>query len=297
MRPYASSVWLTDLAAVRAVEAMGFKDVYGTGRVIEVRAPEDDSRIAEIFSILARFGFFPCKRAAAPVATNQTEFCVRKCRVYSPEEVADAELLRLRSKPHFQMARENYPRGGHEMEPEAWRKWCYECLGNDDEGWRVMARKGLSKRRHLGGLYTFAAVILSSELKAKLEKSDLKGLNFIPVRYDKSEKAPRQFWQFGHKMKMPTCLLPRLTQWGEEWKENHLDGAIWDENGYKPEELRFNRTEVEAMGEFDVATTREKIGEHRGFYRSEIIVTQRFRKVLNEMKINAVDYIPVRLAE
>ena len=183
------------------------------------------------------------------------------------------------------------------MERKAWEKWLYECLGNDDEGWRVMARKGLSKSRHMGSLYSIRALILSSELKGKLEESDLKGLNFIPLRYDMPEKAPRQLWQFGHKVKMPVCLLPRLTQSGDDFHENDMDGAIWDENGYRPEELRFRRREVEAMGAFDMATTREKIGEHRGFHRSEIIVTQRFRKVLDDMKINAVDYIPVRLAD
>lgn len=74
---YGSSVSLTDLATVWAIAELGFTDGarvgHGNARArIEVRAPEGDPRIQQVFEILARFGFRPCARTlpARQTTTN-----------------------------------------------------------------------------------------------------------------------------------------------------------------------------------------------------------------------------------
>ena len=301
-RAYASDVSITDASAAREISALGFEfnEVNHGGIVgrIKVRAPEGDPRIQRIYDILAILGFRPCARLNPPSKTNYYEFSVIKRRTYSTEEISAAPLLRLRSSTTAQdIADTCYPTGGPRLAPADWEKYLRKSLGNDVEGWRVKANSRLKKPMHFGRLAGIFAVLISAELRQTLEKSGLIGLNFIPVRYDHPEKAARQLFQFGHQVQMPKCLTPRLNQSGEDWQENDPNGGIWDDAGYFPEELRFRRKEVEAMGEFDMATTREVIGANSAFYHSEVIVSQRLRTVMDDFGIKTAEYSPVRLVD
>ncbi len=234
----------------------------------------------------------------SPSKTNYYEFSAIKRRTYSKDEISEASLLRLRCSTNAQrIADDCYPKDWGGMVPKEWVKYLNESLGNDVAGWRVKANSRLKKRIHFGVLFGIFAVLISPELRRKLEESGLKGLSFIPVRYDHPEKAARQLFQFGHQVKMPKCLTPRLNQCGKDWRENDLEGGIWDDAGYVPEELRFHRQEVEAMGEFDIATTREVIGANSSFYHSEVVVSQRFRKVMDDFGVKTAEYVPIRLVE
>ena len=174
----------------------------------------------------------------------------------------------------------------------------YREGGGDDHGWIAKADKRLQKKAmEIGHFDCFEGLLLGPRLHELLMQSGLAGLDFIPVQYDHPERATRQLWQFGHKVVLPGCLLPRQGVHGLDYLEGDQTGAYWDEGGYEPQELRFHRREVEALGEFDVARTKEKIGINSGHYRAEVIVSQRFREVLEKAGIKTIDYVPVRLVD
>lgn len=77
--------------------------------------------------------------------------------------------------------------------------------------------------------------------------------------------------------------------------EAEIVARDWYDGGYRPPEMTFRRGEVEALGQFDVALTREVVGSFPRWYRPEVIVTQRFRQVLRKMKNADVGFNPVHL--
>lgn len=281
---FASRVNLADLHDFWRIADLGFRDRMEVGQGnsggrLKIRVDENDPRLSLILKILSEHGYHPSKRASTTVSEREHSFSIQKYRNYSEAEICAAPLLMLR--PRF----------------------CKDVManyfgGDDDHGWIAKADKRLEKKKlEIGHFDSFEAILLGQRLHDLLEQSRLAGLDFMPVRYDHPEKAARQLWQFGHKIVMPPCLLPRQGVDRLDYVEGEPNGAYWDDAGYVPPELRFRRDAVEAMGDFDVARTREKVGFHAGHYRSEVIVSQRFREVLEKAKITTIDYVPVRLVD
>lgn len=51
------------------------------------------------------------------------------------------------------------------------------------------------------------------------------------------------------------------------------------------------------MGAFDVTTTQEKVGLHHRMMHTAVVVRQRFRLVMEKLKIKGLEYVPVRLLD
>ena len=68
----------------------------------------------------------------------------------------------------------------------------------------------------------------------------------------------------------------------------------FDDKGHHPE-LTYNKDEVEKLGAFDIAMTAERTGINKPCSSRYLVVSQRFREVLRELKVPAVYYTPVRL--
>lgn len=281
---FASTVHLADLADFWKVADLGFDDRMkvghgNSGGRLKIAVTADDPRLETIFRILEKHGYRPSKRWLVTVAGREHEFQVNRHRTYSESELAAAPMLMLR--PRFNQ--------------DIMANWCG---GDDDHGWIAKADKRLEKKKlEMGHFDSFEAILLGPNLQEMLLKTDLTGLDFIPIQYDHPERAARQLWQFGHKVVMPACLLSRQGVDRLDFVEGERNGAYWDDAGYVPPELQFRRSEVEAMGKFDVARTREKVGFHGGHYRSEVIVSQRFREFLEKTKIKTIEYVPVRLSD
>jgi hypothetical protein len=303
-RAFAYAVHITDAGAFQQIEAIGFPASRGgTNPVITIETDEGDTRIPPVLAILERCGFTPSSRALTPIKTNFSEFGIIRTKTFSHAEVDGAPLLRLVPKgPYQQFAEYCYPTV-RDMPPtpltlEEKLPFMRKMLGDDESGWRIKADARLKKSTQMGSLGVLHVFLVGPLLKEKFEAANLRGLVLTPVRYDKPAKAVRQLWQFGNSLKMPPCLLPRLTQMGEDFTpERERDGAVWDEGGYYPQILTFYRAAVESLLPIDVAVTQEKVGDHGGFLHREIIVSQRFRQLLLNERIHNVGYVPVRLVD
>jgi hypothetical protein len=281
-RNWATTVDFSHLKDFWRIADLGFVDEYKVGRgnpggLLCVRAEPNDPRLSAAFEILSKHGYHPCKRRIATPKAKEYEFEIRMHRKYSGEEISAAPLLTLK------------PTGDDIM-----ASWCG---GNDDQGWIAEGGRFHKKKLELGHFDSFEGLLLGPRLRKLLNDSDLMGLEFIPVRYDHPEKGCRELWQFGRKIEMPKCYLPRQDNDGSDFVEGISHAAYWDDAGYFPPELRFVREEVEALGPFDMARTKEKAGNNREYSRSEVIVSQRFREVLEKAKITSIDYVPVRLID
>ncbi len=71
---------------------------------------------------------------------------------------------------------------------------------------------------------------------------------------------------------------------------------MWDDAGRVQPILRYNRAEIEKVGEFDFAKTRELIGGMKKHYRHHYVVSQRFRKAILDGKYRWIDFVPVEIA-
>lgn len=138
----------------------------------------------------------------------------------------------------------------------------------------------------------------SEEGRGFLDAQELVGLCWEPAVFDRPEKAARMLYRLQSSIVLPPALT-RIV----DGRERDLPGVPlvecldrdWDTGGYRPPEIHYRRKDVEALGHFDVALTREMVGSMPDRYRQDVIVSQRFRKVLMKLKNTSVGYNPVHL--
>lgn len=131
-----------------------------------------------------------------------------------------------------------------------------------------------------------------SHVKEGLERSRLKGLSFKELKWNVPGQVATSYWKIEADVMMPECLLPR------KWLGN--PGIAFEEGGYRPAELKFKRKEVEALGKFDVAYTRESVGDPKldAAANRILIFSHNFREALDRMKVDKnLDYKIVRLVD
>ncbi|MFO1482658.1 MAG: hypothetical protein U1F71_04760 [Verrucomicrobiaceae bacterium] len=128
------------------------------------------------------------------------------------------------------------------------------------------------------------------KVRAHFEKAGLQ-LIYHPLEWDKPELAQGEFWEIDTPHVMPPCLNDMIT-----WE----DGArVFEDGGCEPVELRFRRSEVAAMGDFDAAWTREEVGKPNDPRDGghHLIVSQRFRRACLDYPLEHVSFVPVRLVD
>lgn len=220
---------------------------------------------------------------------NMKYFYVRVFREYEERDVRDLPYVVVHCKRRI----------GDSRDP----------LQTDDEQYLAKANNRLKAHWKYGSLGFHTAYAMSRRLKELLEQEPMRG--FLPhlVLFDKPEKAAKELWQPWSEVVMPPCLLPLVDNLGEPTTSDGLAdpieytdrprypgrGVHYEGGPYIPEELCYSATEVAALGEFDVAIARERVGNFkRGAFRP-LIISQRFRKVLKQEKLSGMQYNPVRL--
>ena len=271
----ASAEEVEELAAASGFEASGWDRDGVKYRKIDVKEPEGSERLKRLLAAIKdKYGFVPGEHKIVPMADRDRVFGVCKVRQYSPEEVDSCEHLNINSVGK-QIA-EHKDGTPEQAEAEQY----------------VVERHRKKKTVPLGSLMPFRQIAVTGELKDQLEGAGLKGVEFEPV------VNGDDIWKLGSSFKMPRCLLPLVDSAGAqvepaEWLE--FGGKYYDDKGYDPFELTYNKDEVEKLGAFDIAMTAERIGVKKERSSRELVVSQRFRKVLDELNLSAVRYTPVRL--
>lgn len=240
--------------------------------IFTINCTPNHHALPKLFEMLRELGWRPYYGYVQ--ADTPGLFGVRVVREYEPAELAAAELLYLAPKWGSLTLTGCAGRQGDRWIGQA---WLVDESEDEEHGWEAEAAS-------IDGRYNY---FVNGRLRSALEIEQLQGLRFHPLLWDEPERARADFWEIDTPFRMPPCLLPVVP----------ADGDVkYEEGGYEPVELRFRREAVGAMGPFDLAWCREKVGKvgspnHCG---SVLVVSQRFREVCERLGI-AAGYRIVRL--
>jgi len=180
-------------------------------------------------------------------------------------------------------------------------RWIAKMALREDFGnIKVVANKKLDDPMPYGDLY-YPVYAMNTWLTEELERRKLKGFTVREIEIQDRRPGHQSIWQPWSTIMMPRCCLPVVSSWGEPCESfgiestNHR-GWHYECGPYQPDELVFLRAEVALLGDFDIAVCQEYLGA--GYVRFPmIVVSQRFRQVLKELKVPGVAYAPVWLKE
>ena len=221
------------------------------------------------------YGFAPCPRRVAPRLADGTLFGVRRLRTFTDQELNESEFLSI---DHVEAEIGIHKRGTIEQ-------------ANADQ--YVAKLEGKQRTVPLGMLTPFRQICASSALKCHLENSGVYGAKFEPV-----VNLEGRAWKLSSNVTLPRSLIPMQNGkgedvaadvWGDQW-----DDKYFDDSGYLPVELKYERAEVERLSPFDIAATFEREGLRFSASRY-LVVSQKFRSELESFGAQKVRYTPVRL--
>jgi hypothetical protein len=263
----------------RKIESLGYIfEPMGMGSYYLCTIVEDENskKIELVREAILSEGYKEIRNAIIPKADRRSSFNFGHIREFSKSDLDQAEYLYLRVG----------------LSAARIADWAYTSC----DGYVLTVNRRLKSKSDFGWLDIITVPYVSENGKNQLECKDLVGLHCKPAIFDIPEKAPKQLYELSSTITMPPCLLPVQNGAGEVVAENWNEGErIWDEGGYLPPILKFRRVEVTCLGAFDIAKSRELIGSRSQHYRHQYIVSQRFREIVDAMKVRTVGFIPVEL--
>lgn len=240
---------------------------------------EKDPRLGKLYeAIWVKYRLKPSCWNIIPKAEQSNYFGVRRKVTWTKKEIDACEMLWLRHKLTIANNRD--------ATPEQWQGEEYVA--------------GVDEKQHsavqFGGLCPFTGLAVAEPLRTQLLESGLKGLYLPPVTFvPPVAKVRKLLWALKSTVILPRPLNLLQGEHGSEPEPNTEWACWWDDGGKRPEVLKFRRSEVQAVGPFDIAMTYERVGiTVQGAFR-QCLVTQRFREVMTQLKVKGVDYVPVEL--
>lgn len=249
----------------------------GEYHMCKICEPEGSESIEKVRQLILQAGFSECHTTVIPKTLRRTHFAFRHMRKFTKKDLDLAEYLRLNVKGSQRIA---------------------DRKEKTETGFVLKANGRLKNKLDFGWLDVIIIPYVSEKGRAELEGKNFEGIEFEPAIFDQPEKVAKQLYQLTSNLTMPPCLVPIKNSDGEVVKDESKEVALgWDDAGYVQPVLKYRREEVEAMGAFDIAKTREQTGNLPQHYRHQYIVSQRFRQQLEAMKVRSVDFVPVELVD
>jgi hypothetical protein len=152
------------------------------------------------------------------------------------------------------------------------------------------------KRKRLGQLRvpTLFVPYCTGELKQMMEREDFSHLEFRPAKLEGTRPPADGIWQMWSDLKMPPMLNRITDNEGADYKPDANKGCTIDD-WYHPFQYRYQKAEIEQLGDFDVALTRESFGNYPDKRNTpKMIVSKRFRKWCDAEKLK-IQWTPIAL--
>jgi len=249
---------------------------------LRIREPEDSRSLHEIIEGLrSSYGIDLAKDS---LISNHFRYCfsIRKIREFAKDEIEDAQYLWIYAN-RFQTGTWIGPTD------EEYSKRIYAVENDSKQGTKVQ----------FGFLSPFPAIGVDQQLKMELERCSLVGLHFNPITVRKKSGTPRKpIWNLTSSIVLPRTRTRFINKHGhdkdpfDDWSDR-WESAYFYDGGYEPPMLEFAQDQLDELGYFDVAITAERTGNGPRISFPIVIVSQRFRRALSELKIPGVGYIPV----
>lgn len=160
----------------------------------------------------------------------------------------------------------------------------------------IASGKGnLKSPRSLGQIYAFSsAIAVNEKMREKIKGSDFIGAGFSEIEINKRCPEHKTIWKLDPALILPVSPIPLKKPFGEPFDGDFSTGCHYRQC-YRDGELSYFQDDIASMGIFDMAATRELVGNYpNGMFR-HIVVSQRFRQFLKEQRVPGVHYTPVRI--
>jgi len=249
---------------------------------IDITESPESPRLAKLLEILEnRHGFKPWPHTVFDMRQRDKFFGVERKRVFSKKEIDQCEYLAfglMYSLGHAVYRTE---------EQFASEQYVTDKVAN------------LKKDTAMGCLSPFQALVVMPKMREILLKEDLVGLDVN----DEVIGSKGKLFKLGSSVILPRTLTRIVNGQGEDvdpdvWKVTTIHGGTEDhiyDDGHRPCILRYRKSEFEALAPFDVAMTYEFIGNHKqGAYRG-MIVSQKFRQLLKQLKVRGTYFSPIHI--
>jgi hypothetical protein len=296
---------IVDLGARNSRGAKGIPDNHST----LFKLPSNGAEVKAIFDLLAKYGITPKFQHQVEVKEREKHFTVTTRWEPTRKQLNEAEF--------FQITTRLYDSSN-----------VGKLLGMDaDHLAHVAADKEQWKRQQELAEIGQRLFIASDRFRQRFEEETLVGLKLNELQW--YYQAPNCGWDevdaiddprgrqwVTSSVVMPPCLTPR------RYADGPNVGAVvkerkpsqhhyFDSEGLAPTILRFKRSDVEKMGRFDVAITREcthQTQEYMGpndfppfrdadYWLPDIIVSRRFKEWLSKSGLHGCKRVEYRLVE
>lgn len=192
---------------------------------------------------------------------------------YSPSDLDNAKLLSVSSDTHIA-----------DLAPTA---GTVSVKGNSK----------LKAPKSIGQIYPFSnALAVNTDTKDLLRSADLKGIGFSSVSIVGRRANHKDIWMIEPERILPPSPMSLKNPFGEPFDGDFSTGCQYRQP-FPNIELSYLKHTIESADPFDVAGTYERIGNYPGGVFRHIVVSQKFRRMINASKIRGLRYTPVRLLE
>jgi hypothetical protein len=169
-------------------------------------------------------------------------------------------------------------------------------------GGRFIEKRSIPKGVHIVG-YDNGGMCCLDGVKQQLETQNFTGLQFLPLAIAKKvpfsddfEDAPWNgppWWYVSSSVRMPSCIPPNYTaHFSKRVLPREFPQGTPGEPGFTDCERHYARSEIAALGPFDVARN----GENPNMDSTTVIVSNRFYRFCRERKFH-IGFRPVRIHE
>lgn len=214
-----------NLGLVRQKESIPEDMRWGIHALGEFPSPEFD----EFVDALAKLGIRPRFGSARDVPEGF--FHVDLKNIYSEEDLDAAEYLYI----------------------QYFSETTLEAEGCEDGVWRVATGSFHEEEPHEHAQIISGGIpLVGSKLKEKLEREQFLALELPEVKWVPENLRPTQLWQVHSSVTMPPCKTRVVDDGGVAFFK--------EENGARNARIEFDKEAVAALGKFDIAIIREKLG-------------------------------------
>ena len=238
---------------------------------IDIRLPKEDPRIAQGLKVLNEWGFSPRDRHRT---AEPNEFTLMIRRLYDKEDYENADYLVPKPQECLGSATSRSANGLLKLEDE-------DLKMNEDIGYS-----------------TWAWIVVSTQIKERIEQSGLKRIILRPTEIvgPRRKRFVGHFWELTSDLRLPSlnshCQL--TTNNGLPFAGDYDQGCHYFETPYDQPEFYYNANDIAAIKPFDLALTQERFGIREWVAEPSLIASKQFYEfcVENKLKMN---WMPVRI--
>lgn len=250
-------------------------------RQLRIELIDSDPKLKRLLDAIAeRYNYEPSRWFVVPEDYRNRFFGVRKNRTYDRKDLDGVPFLLL----DFAAESTATQMDGTEAQVE---REVYVAAADYLQDSDVQ----------FGTLMPFHGLCVAEPLAGRLEQADLKGLLLEPVVILPAAEVRKPLKKLSSSFVGPRSLVTVVNEQGREVEPNTEWSCYLDDGGYHPHEFRYLNSDLGFFDQVDIAMSYERTGVSKARSFRWCLVSQQFRRVMDELKVPGVRYAPVRFVD